>query len=199
MLQVDWIRKDCSPRNSSSSFPSSSPSLSLSDESAGTEDRAEIDSCLKGRNWKEYYGLSQELPTISTPTPGSSPPYLHSHSACAQLSPTALPLAKPISEKEGKFNPAQRWAECPTAIVSDVWKDDRNQNRSKWVWESLVEWNLALHFRLSIHMVKIVQHIWKANIFPTFKHFLSGTVLHIKNVTEILSVWQQLGIWQIIT
>lgn len=91
VLQLDWIWKDCSPRNSSSSFPSSSPSLSLSDESAGTEDRAEMDSCLGGRNWKEYYGLSQELPTISIPTQAVLQPYLHIHSAGC-LNSTKQPL-----------------------------------------------------------------------------------------------------------
>lgn len=48
---------------------------------------------------------------------------------------------------------------------------------------------LGLPFQtLPIDEVKMVERIRKANIFPTLRHFLSGTVLHIKNVTEILPV-----------
>lgn len=54
VLQLDWIWKDGSPFNSSSSFPSSSPSLSLSDESTGTGDRTGMDSCLGQMNQKEH-------------------------------------------------------------------------------------------------------------------------------------------------
>lgn len=49
---------------------------------------------------------------------------------------------------------------------------------------------LGLPFQTqTIQKVRTVEHIWKESISPTLKHFLSGTILHIKNVRDIYSLF----------